>query len=312
MPSRRRPPEIVKALAFPVRTSLDDVMIFRFSKSLLILALGLFNVQQTILHAQDTKLKLRYDEKNILHISGDWVPGGSIPIWYIEAYCRPNAHETDWSQHTVIGHKTEVVESSDHEIRLRCRLRDGVIVNHTISSDKDSVDFQITAHNPTAQLSETHWGQPCIRVHGFTGYGDPSKGVSYDYIERSFIFLDGKLSLMPTRDWETKARYTPGQVWAAPGVLGADVNPRPLNPNTPSNALIGCFSKDGKYVLAAAFDPYQELFQGVIHCLHNDFRIGGLKPNETKTVHGKLYILPAHIPTLLERYRIDFPDHSQH
>jgi len=118
--------------------------------------------------------------------------------------------------------------------------------------------------------------------------------------------------LMPTKDWETKARYTPGQVWAAPGVKGEDVNPRPLNPHSPSNALIGCFSKDGKVLLAAAFDPYQELFQGVIHCLHNDFRLGGLNPGETKKVHGKLYVLPAHIPTLLSRYRQDFPNHSQH
>nr|ADD93481.1 hypothetical protein PM8797T_20793 [uncultured marine bacterium MedDCM-OCT-S04-C123] len=248
----------------------------------------------------------------MLSIQGKHIPGGTIPIWYIEAYCRPNAHETDWNQHTVIGHKTTILESQDRKVLLQCKLNDGVIVQHTITSDEDSVDFQITAYNPTKKNSKAHWGQPCIRVGKFTGYGDPAKGISYDYIERSFIFLDGKLSLMPTKDWETKARYTPGQVWAAPGVKGEDVNPRPLNPHSPSNALIGCFSKDGKVLLAAAFDPYQELFQGVIHCLHNDFRLGGLNPGETKKVHGKLYVLPAHIPTLLSRYRQDFPDHSQH
>jgi hypothetical protein len=266
---------------------------------------------QPITNADDSNLTLSY-EKSMLRVHGDRIPGGPIPIWYIEAYCRPNAHNTDWGSHTVIGHQTEILETHDQKIRLRCKLNDGVVVDHTITSGKDFVDFQISAHNPTDKISEAHWGQPCIRVSTFTGYGDPANGVSYDYIERSFIFMDGKLSLMPTQDWETKARYTPGQVWAAPGVKGADVNPRPLNPNNPSNALIGCFSKDGKWLLAAAFDPYQELFQGVIHCLHNDFRFGGLKPEETKKVHGKLYILPTHIPTLLERYRKDFPDHSQH
>ena len=28
--------------------------------------------------------------------------------------------------------------------------------------------------------------------------------------------------------------------------------------------------------LATAWEPYQELFQGVIVCMHSDFRIGGL------------------------------------
>jgi hypothetical protein len=273
------------------------------------IALGLLYNPATL--ASDSPLTLTY-EKNMLYVHGKNIPGGPIPIWYIEAYCRPNAHETDWSRHTVIGHQTETLETSEQKIRLRCNLKDGVVVDHTITSDKDSVDFQIIAKNPTDKNSEAHWGQPCIRVGKFTGFGDPAKGVSYDYIERSFIFLDGKLSLMPTKDWETEARYKPGQVWAAPGVKGEDTNPRPLNPNSPSNALIGCFSKDGKVLLAAAFDPYQELFQGVIHCLHNDFRFGGLNPGETKKIHGKLYVLPAHIPTLLERYRQDFPDHSQH
>jgi hypothetical protein len=280
-------------------------------KQLWLVGVALCLAYQPMSKANDSSLTLRY-EKNMLYVQGENIPGGPIPIWYIEAYCRSNAHETDWSNHTVVGHQTKILESSNQKIRLRCELSDGVIVDHTITSDKDSVDFQITAKNPTDKISESHWGQPCIRVGKFTGFGDPAKGVSYDYIERSFIFLDGKLSLMPTKDWETKARYTPGQVWAAPGVKGADVNPRPLNPNSPSNALIGCFSKDGKVLMAVAFDPYQELFQGVIHCLHNDFRFGGLDPGETKKVHGKLYILPAHIPTLLERYRQDFPDHSQH
>lgn len=280
-------------------------------KRLLFAGVAICLASPPVSKANDSLLTLRY-EKNMLSIQGKHIPGGTIPIWYIEAYCRPNSHETDWNQHTVIGHQTVILESQDQKIRLQCKLKDGVIVQHTITSDKDSVDFQITAYNPTKKTSKAHWGQPCIRVGKFTGQGDPANGVSYDYIERSFVFLDGKLSLMPTKDWERKARYTPGQVWAAPGVKREDVNPRPLNPHSPSNALIGCFSKDGKVLLAAAFDPYQELFQGVIHCLHNDFRLGGLNPGETKKVHGKLYVLPAHIPTLLSRYRQDFPDHSQH
>jgi hypothetical protein len=61
-------------------------------------------------------------------------------------------------------------------------------------------------------------------------------------------------------------------------------------------------------ILAVAWEPYQEIFQGVIACLHSDFRIGGLKPGETKKIHGKLYVVSADVPTLVKRYERDFPD----
>ena len=98
---------------------------------------------------------------------------------------------------------------------------------------------------------------------------------------------------MPTTPWARTALYTPGQVWCPEGVSRDDVNPRPLSSIVPSNGLIGCVSADGKELLATAWEPYQELFQGVIVCLHSDFRIGGLKPGESKTIRGKIYLMPA-------------------
>ena len=61
--------------------------------------------------------------------------------------------------------------------------------------------------------------------------------------------------------------------------------------------------------MATAWEPYQELFQGVIVCLHSDFRIGGLKPGETKHIRGKIYLIDADVDALLKRYRSDFPEH---
>jgi hypothetical protein len=72
--------------------------------------------------------------------------------------------------------------------------------------------------------------------------------------------------------------------------------------------LIGCYSADEKMILATAWEPYQELFQGVIVCLHSDFRIGGLKPGERKQMRGKMYIVPADEKALVARYRRDFPE----
>ena len=87
-----------------------------------------------------------------------------------------------------------------------------------------------------------------------------------------------------------------------------DVNPHPLSDLVPSNGLIGCFSHDNKMILATAWEPYQELFQGVVTCIHSDFRIGGLQPGETKQIRGKIYLVDADIPALVKRYAHDFPE----
>src|ERR671922_311784 len=81
-----------------------------------------------------------------------------------------------------------------------------------------------------------------------------------------------------------------------------------LGDAVPDNGLIGCFSADEKTLMAIAFEPYQELFQGIVACIHSDFRIGGLAPGETKKIRGKIYILPANAEALLKRYHRDFPE----
>ncbi|MCA1685828.1 MAG: hypothetical protein LC745_07530, partial [Planctomycetia bacterium] len=58
-------------------------------------------------------------------------------------------------------------------------------------------------------------------------------------------------------------------------------------------------------------EPYQELFQGVITCLHSDFRIGGLAPGQSKTIRGKLYLMGPDTAALVRRYESDFPEHRR-
>lgn len=248
-------------------------------------------------------------EKNWLIIQGEHIPGGPIRINYLEAYCRANSTDADWVKHTVIPHTNEVLSPSADKtvLKLRDTLADGLTVGHTITAREDEVDFQLVATNPTKVRSEAHWAQPCVRLGDFTGFGSKQTPDDYAYLPKCFVFLDGKLERMPTREWATKARYTPGQVWCPKDVPRTDVNPRPLSPLVPSNGLIGCFSGDEKLIYATAWHPYQELFQGVARCLHSDFRLGGLQPGETKKIRGKIYIVPNDVPKLLERYRRDFP-----
>lgn len=252
--------------------------------------------------SKDAGLTLNWAD-NYLTIRGPALPGGELRVQYLEAYCRPGSTDRNWKE-TVIGHKTELVSATDDgkRIELKCTLKDGVVVRHQIRAGKDEVDFQLTATNPTDTESQAHWAQPCIRVDKFTG------GTQGDYYTKGFVFLEGKLTRLPTPRWATKARYVPGQVWCPKGVDRNDVNPRPLSDDVPSNGLIGCFSQDESMVMATAFEPYQELFQGVAVCMHSDFRIGGLKPGETKKIRGKIYLVPADIPALVKRYAADFPE----
>lgn len=256
-------------------------------------------------------LALSWD-KNFLRIRGDAIPGREIEINYLEAYCRPGSTDRDWSQ-TVIGHETEKVSAvpDSSVIKLKDRLRDGVVVEHVITAGADEVDFRLTAHNPTRTDSQVHWAQPCVRVDKFTGCSrDDARALVPAYVRKCFLFLDGRLTRLPTQPWADKARYTPGQVYCPRHVPRDDVNPRPLSSLVPSSGLTGCFSADDKMILALAWEPYQELFQGVIACMHSDFRIGGLKPGETKQIRGKLYVVPADVPALVQRYERDFPEQA--
>jgi hypothetical protein len=257
----------------------------------------------------DEGLRLSWSD-NMLTIRGPHIPGGALKVWYLEAFCRPGSTDRDWKE-TVIPHATKLVEASPdgRSLRLRSTLEDGVVVEHEIRAGRDEVDFRLAATNPTTRASQAHWAQPCIRVDAFTGV-EPARD-SEKYLPKCFLFVDGRLARMPTRPWATRARYTLGQVWCPAHVDRADVNPRPLSELVPSSGLIGCFSSDETQILATAWEPYQELFQGVITCLHSDFRIGGLAPGQTKSIRGKLYLTGPDVEALLKRYESDFPEHRR-
>lgn len=248
-------------------------------------------------------------EGHWLTIHGEHLPGKEIKVNYLEAYCRADSTDADWVKHTVIKHSSELISVSEDRktVKIKDTLADGVTVMHTITAGDDEVDFQLVAHNPGDKRSHAHWAQPCIRLADFTGFDSRGKDID-DYLPKCFVFLDGVLERMPTKNWAKEARYTPGQVWCPRGVPRTDVNPRPLSENITSNGLIGAYSGDEKLIFATAFEPYQELFQGVIRCVHSDFRLGGLQPGETRKIHGKMYIFPANVKALVKRYEEDFPE----
>ena len=238
---------------------------------------------------------------NMLSISGPDIPGGKIEIWYLEAFCRSGSTRRDWG-HTTIPHRTELVSAdrTGNRLRLRTTVEPQIEVSHDIRAGKDEVDFRLTLKNSGKEFVDVQWFQPCMRVGRFTG------GNQSNYIAKSFIFTERGLTLLDKTRRTEEAIYRGGQVYVPKGINLGDVNPRPISPDQPVNGLIGCASADDRYLLAMAWDQTQELFQGVIVCLHNDPRIGGLKPGEMKKLHGKVYLLPNDPALLLGRYRRDF------
>jgi hypothetical protein len=236
---------------------------------------------------------------NMLQISGAQVPDGDVEIWYLEAFCRSGSTHREWKD-TTIPHKTELLEATPQKLRLRTKVQPSVVVDHIITAKADEVDFQDTARNEGTEFVDVQWFQPCIRLARFTGANQTN------YIEKSFIFTKDGLQLLSKLPRTEEAIYRGGQVYVPEGIPLEDVNPRPISKIRPVNDLIGCFSADNKKLLATACDQTQEVFQGVIVCLHNDPRIGGLKPNETRKIHSKVYILDNDPEALLRRYKADF------
>jgi hypothetical protein len=240
---------------------------------------------------------------NLLTVTGANLPGGKLDVWYLEAFCRSGAHDREWGK-TTLPHKTALLTNdSNRALHFRTLVQTNVEVNHVVTAGADEIDFRFTLANRGTQDIDLQWFQPaCIRVEKFTGR------TQSNYTAKSFIFTErGWTTLEQTRRTED-ALYRGGQVYVMPGVELRDANPRPLSLDRPANGLIGCFSADGKQLLATASDVTHELFEGVYVCLHSDPRIGGLKAAETKTVRAKLYVLPNDMAALLRRYGKDFPE----
>lgn len=238
---------------------------------------------------------------NLLTISDDTLSGKKIEILYLEAFCKTNSTNQNWEE-TTIPHKTELVfaDEKNTHIKLRTLVEPDIKVTHDIRVKKDEVAFNLVLQNKGKKRRDIEWFQPCIHVDNFTNRNQEN------YTSRCFIFTKSGLTTLNKTQHTEEAIYKGGQVYAPQGINLNDVNPRPLSPDKPINGLIGCFSDDDKYLMATAWDNYQELFQGIFVCIHSDPRIGGLKAGEVKKVSGKIYFLKNDPEKLLQRYHRDF------
>jgi len=238
---------------------------------------------------------------NMLRVTAPDLPGGPVEIWYLEAFCRSGSTHRDWHE-TTVPHQTRLLsaEADGTRLLLETRVEPDVWLRHELKAGTDEVTFLVTATNSGAAFADVQWFQPCLRVDRFTGR------TQEDYWPRCFLYTREGLRWLDKTRRSVEALYRGGQVYVPEGIDLDDVNPRPLSPDRPVNGLIGCVSADDRFLLATAWDRTQELFQGVIVCIHNDPRIGGLKPGESRRLKGKLYFMKYDPAALLERYHREF------
>lgn len=242
---------------------------------------------------------------NLLSIHDPRLPGGSLEVFYLEAFCLPGGHQRPWGQ-TRIPHATTLLTATPDasELRFRTTIGPDIEVLHEVRSGTGDVAVEMTfllTHRGTNHWP-VQWFQPaCVRVDRFTGRSQSN------YTARSFVFTGaGQTPLDRLRRTE-EALYRGGQVFLPPWIQESDANPRPVALDRVTNGIIGCVSADNRWILALASDRTFELFEGVYVCLHSDPWIGGLQPGESRRIRQHLYLLPNDPQRLLERYRQDFP-----
>lgn len=202
-------------------------------------------------------------------------------------------------------HKTILTRSdpSGGRLEFRTLVEPGIEVRHEVRAKEDGLDMRFELKNTSTSPVDLQWFEPaCIRVARFTGCAQSN------YTTRSFIFTSEGLTALDSLRRTTNALYLGGQVYLPAFVSPDDANPRPICRDHPVNGLIGCFSADGRWLLATASDRTHELFEGVYVCLHSDPQVNGLAPGEIKRRRSKIYFLPNDPRALLKRYRSDFPE----
>jgi hypothetical protein len=241
---------------------------------------------------------------NLLTLSDPRLPDGKLEVWYLEAFCRRGAWGRDWRE-TVLPHRTTLIQADSQRRHLKffTAVDPNVEVMHEINASKDELNLDFKLTNKGNQPVDLQWFEPaCIRVAAFTGC------EQNNYIARSFIFTRSGLTTLDQLRRTTNALYLGGQVYLPAYVAPEDANPRPICSDQPVNGIIGCFSRDDRWLLATASDRTHELFEGVYVCLHSDPRIEGLAPGASKRVRSKIYLLPNKPKALLRRYQKDFPE----
>ena len=252
------------------------------------------------------KLKYIETEKySLVNITAPGIPGLECEIWCYEDQLGKAASHHKEEETLVLIHRLETAT-----------------VTSRFEPVSDGIDIRVEVTGPdAAHIRAIKALNPCWQLRNSETFGNRGDYVQ-DFVARCFVILESG----PTRLKDTQRipgtrgrpndradlpepwiqeyfptwRPHPGQI---PGQRG-------YSPDRPVYPLIGCLSREDKYLVAFAWPEARSLGQVWHDCLHpRPAIVESYDPETNRTVsRGKLYFLPNDEKQLLDAFKRDFPE----
>lgn len=199
----------------------------------------------------------------------------------------------------------------------------GLRVTTTLTPEPGAVRFRVeaTGDDPEA-VRRFRSVNACWQLHASEAFGNRGNFFA-DFVSRCFIFtlrgptFMGETNRFPDTRWDryttTPERNDPPWVqvyvpiWrehpGQPQAFWGNSTDRPIH------SLIGCVSRDGRWLTAWGWPRCSALSQGWHDCLHASPDFSGCYDEAANTVacEGRLYFMANDPEALLARYLADFP-----
>jgi len=275
-------------------------------------AAGIIGQEHREKAASDGVPVLKYverDGRGLVNIRVPTIEGMECEMW---------CYEQD-KMNTAAEHRTE-----DTGALVLIHKNGNATVTSRFVPSAGAVDIYVTVTGPTEKDIRSVGGlNPCWQFEKSPTFSsrDREKYVE-DFVARCFVILEGGLTLMKdtrripgTRGQKDDKADLPNPwiqeyfpIWRKHP--GQSKGQRGRSPDRPVYPIIGCTSRDGKYLSAIAWPETMSLGQVWHHCVHPRPRIiesYDKASNEVRS-HAKIYFMENDGEKLIAAFRKDFPD----
>ena len=249
----------------------------------------------------------------------EWTPGRTMTMVRVKATAIPDFECDVWCYESAIE-PGEAEAGTDGSLILRQRSTSGQhpIVTRVIP-EEGAVRFEVSAEvesdEDARKLPNTNACWQLRRAAGFSSAGHPFP----QFVARCFIFTDDGCVTMDKTERFPDTRKPPDDERNSPPWVQVYIpvwRPHPGQPeafwgNSTDRylyPLLGCFSKDGKHLVAMGTDTNRSMGQGWHDCLHVNPVWGAFDAEAGQvTSRFKLYLMANDPDALLKQFAQDFP-----
>lgn len=240
-----------------------------------------------------------------LRIAGQ--PSAEMYLWIYEwnmfEAMQPGQHthgSYQWPRKVSGDAKEGVVDSPAMTLTMRA-VPDGAELTLRVTNTTTAVWPEVAGIIPCWNPGMVAGTNPSMPRSQNPNFADPWRHKSY------FVSADG-LSPLNSRALHFHSAYRAAAERLAEGGRFLFSNKWPTAEVDATAGVLVRESEDGRWVTAVAWEDVLSV-QGhnPWNCLHACVRLGALKPGESRTVRGRLYLFEGTRDECLLRYRRDFP-----